>query len=772
MVSIVVPVFNAENYIVQTLQSVMDQSFTDWELILVDDLSTDRSAVLIEEFAREHPEARIRLLYQESNAGAAAARNRGVDEAQGRYIAFLDADDIWYPDKLEKQLNYMQKHEAAFCFTAYEFGDEEAKPTGKAVRVPKELTFEKALCRTVIFTSTVVIDTAQLGKVNMPLIASEDTATWWQILKTGVTGYGLNQPLVIYRRPAKSLSSNKGVAVQRIWKLYREIAGLGVGKSLLNLFRWSWKTTVRRAVDDAVVSHAEAIKRFTVLQLSVIGLILHTGIYAFFWFHNLYPQLARVRYSRTGINLGKGLRLYYRGHILILLIYFILLVFLSRSSGGMKTGNLKPGNVFSCEVTALLITNVLTYFQLSLLRNWLLPVLPFLAILVLQLVFAWLWSYATDAIYRRVFPPQETLVVFFGKPKPQVQPESNVQPEINVQAETVSQVQPEPNGQAETIVQAETGSQVQPEPNGQAEPSALPAAQTPLQPEEERLLSKLESRSDRFNIMRVMREADPGVTIDRIKKETLRWYGSVILCGADTSARREVMEYCYRHIIRVYLVPGYSDLLMQGMDTTDLYDAPVFALKEYTIRWEVRIVKRILEFLLCLLPALIALPFWIRNGRPKTRCLGRNKKEFTRYGCGFLNVLNGTMSLVGPETKEAQAANAELAKNKRAGYRYRIKPGILSYSQLHATPDTGEEDRLKMDLSYILHYSLTEDIRLILQSVQRIRIPRKTTGNGSDETTPDLKGNGSDETTPDLKGNGSDETSPDQKENGSDDTSL
>ncbi len=249
MISIIVPVYNAENYIKKTIECVQRQTYTDWELLLVDDCSRDGSVSVIEEIikgAGDH----IRLLCQSKNSGAAAARNAGVDAAKGRYIAFLDADDLWREDKLEKELAFMQEKGAGFVFTSYHFGDENAVPTGKMTRVPKTLTYKQALCRTVIFTSTVLFDTQIVpkGLCKMPLIGSEDTATWWNILRTGIVAYGLDEPLVIYRRPGKSLSSNKGKAIARIWGLYRNVAKLSVPVSAVYMVRWAWRAAARRIV--------------------------------------------------------------------------------------------------------------------------------------------------------------------------------------------------------------------------------------------------------------------------------------------------------------------------------------------------------------------------------------------------------------------------------------------------------------------------------------------------------------------------------------------
>ena len=247
MVSIIVPVYNAARYIEKTIEMVNAQTYKDWELILVDDASRDGSAEVIEEVIKAQGK-RIRLIKKSRNEGAAAARNTGIDAAAGQYIAFLDADDIWKEDKLEKQVRFMEEKEAAFSFHSYEFGDEDARPTGRIVKAPAELTFRKALSRTVIFTTTVMFDVDRIGKeiIHMPQVPSEDTATWWRILKSGYTAYGLDENLAIYRRPKKSLSSNKLVAIERIWFLYRNIADLSVFESIFYFMGWAIRATLRR----------------------------------------------------------------------------------------------------------------------------------------------------------------------------------------------------------------------------------------------------------------------------------------------------------------------------------------------------------------------------------------------------------------------------------------------------------------------------------------------------------------------------------------------
>lgn len=257
LISIIVPVYNAGNFIEETIHMVEKQTYRVWELILIDDCSTDDSRRIIEDYlGRRKKEQRggasgfgeIRLIAKEANEGAARARNTGIDAARGRYIAFLDADDIWMTDKLQRELAFLREKEAAFVCTAYEFGDERALGTGKIVHVPEILTYKKALSRTVIFTTTVMLDTAKTGKelIHMPVVKSEDTALWWKLLKNGFDAYGLDEVLAIYRRPPRSLSSNKLEAVRRIWYLYRVQEGLSFWRSAYHFVFWAYRAARRR----------------------------------------------------------------------------------------------------------------------------------------------------------------------------------------------------------------------------------------------------------------------------------------------------------------------------------------------------------------------------------------------------------------------------------------------------------------------------------------------------------------------------------------------
>lgn len=248
LVSIIVPVYNVQKFIEETMDCVLAQTYPHWELLLVEDCSTDDTLNVIQRYLERTGEKRIRLLRQPANMGAARARNRGLQEANGRYVSYLDADDLWLPEKLERELAFMKEKEAAFVFTGYEFADENGKGLGKVVHVPETLNYRQALSNTTIFTTTVMFDLEKLSReqLEMPVMKSEDTALWFRILRSGVTAYGLDENLVKYRRAGRSLSSNKLEALRRIWNLYRKAEGLNVISSAWHFCFWAFRAVKRR----------------------------------------------------------------------------------------------------------------------------------------------------------------------------------------------------------------------------------------------------------------------------------------------------------------------------------------------------------------------------------------------------------------------------------------------------------------------------------------------------------------------------------------------
>lgn len=230
LVSIITPVYNAERFLSDTIKSVQNQTYKNWEILLIDDCSKDNSAQIIKEFQKY--DNRIKYIKLKKNSGASVSRNEGIRNAKGRFIAFVDSDDIWKPEKLEIQIKYMLKENLGFTFTSYRYMKENGELTKKIAKAPSKINYNGLLKNTIIGCSTVVIDTDIVEYFEMPLVRrGQDTATWLQILRKEKYAYGIEQDLVNYRLVGESLSSNKIIALKRTWNTYRNVEKLGLLKS-------------------------------------------------------------------------------------------------------------------------------------------------------------------------------------------------------------------------------------------------------------------------------------------------------------------------------------------------------------------------------------------------------------------------------------------------------------------------------------------------------------------------------------------------------------
>jgi len=224
LVSIVMPACNAEKQISESVQSVVSQTFPHWELLIIDDGSTDSTRLIARNFESKDP--RIRLIGLQKNQGVAHARSVGIASSTGRYLAFLDSDDLWLPLKLERQVEFMKRRGIAFSFTEYRAIGREGQ-LGPRTRVPEKVDYNDLLKGNVIGCLTVMIDRSIIGPFAIPRIDhAEDFATWLQILKQGYTAWGIKEDLARYRLSPASLSANKFRAVLRTWGLYREVEQL------------------------------------------------------------------------------------------------------------------------------------------------------------------------------------------------------------------------------------------------------------------------------------------------------------------------------------------------------------------------------------------------------------------------------------------------------------------------------------------------------------------------------------------------------------------
>ncbi|WP_286921292.1 glycosyltransferase family 2 protein [Marinobacter sp.] len=239
LVSVIMPAYNAETTIAEAVESVIAQTIEDWELLVVDDGSSDSTAEIVKRYVDKDP--RVSLLAQPTPSGSPAApRNKAMSVAKGRYFAFLDSDDVWFPDKLEKQLRFMKTNRCSMSCTGYlAFQSSIDQPVGYFIP-PKETGYAQLLAENTVGCLTMIVDTQQVGSVEFPPCGHEDYALWLDLSRDGERVYGMPDVLAGYRLSDGSVSSNKIRVLKYFWFVYRYREGFGRLRSLVYCLRYAW----------------------------------------------------------------------------------------------------------------------------------------------------------------------------------------------------------------------------------------------------------------------------------------------------------------------------------------------------------------------------------------------------------------------------------------------------------------------------------------------------------------------------------------------------
>lgn len=243
-VSVIMPAYNCENFIDETIQSLLTQTYTNWELIAVDDCSTDKTAEIIKRYGES--DSRIKYIRNEKNLGAALTRNKAVSIAKGQYLAFLDSDDIWKKEKLEKQLSFMKQNCIAFSCTAYGKIDEHGNDLNRVIPAEKKSNYWGVL-KNCPGNSTVMYDAIALGKHIIPDIRKRnDYVMWLSVIKNANTIMGMDDVLGFHRVRTDSISSKKTALVKYHWFVYRQVENLSFAKSSYLIFYWIGKGLINK----------------------------------------------------------------------------------------------------------------------------------------------------------------------------------------------------------------------------------------------------------------------------------------------------------------------------------------------------------------------------------------------------------------------------------------------------------------------------------------------------------------------------------------------
>jgi len=234
IVSIITPLYNTEKYIEDTIKSVVSQTYSNWEMFIIDDCSTDDGPNIVKRYSLM--DSRIKYIQMSTNSGGAVCRNRGIEVAQGKYISFLDSDDIWYSTKLEQQLKFMEKNNINFSYTNYDKISEDGE-FQKKMYSPKRISYRKLLTTNYLGCLTTMYNQEKLGKIYMPIIRKrQDYALWLQILKKEKYGHLVPEVLGGYRVRKGSVSANKVEMVKWNYRLFRDIEKMPIYKCMFYVF--------------------------------------------------------------------------------------------------------------------------------------------------------------------------------------------------------------------------------------------------------------------------------------------------------------------------------------------------------------------------------------------------------------------------------------------------------------------------------------------------------------------------------------------------------
>lgn len=244
LISVITPTYNSEKFIRDSIESVLNQTYSNWEMIIVDDASKDKTVEVIHTYIEK--DDRIKLIQLKENSGSAISRNTAMDNANGRYIAFLDSDDLWLPKKLEIQVRFMMEQNIAFSYTRYRRIKVNGEKTNGVSKYSPVIHYEQLMKQCIIGCLTVMLDMEKVGDERMINIRTrQDYAMWLSLMKKGFPAYGIPQVLSHYRLVPTSISSNKMKAARKNWELYRHIEGHHLVKSMWYFVNYAINSVVQ-----------------------------------------------------------------------------------------------------------------------------------------------------------------------------------------------------------------------------------------------------------------------------------------------------------------------------------------------------------------------------------------------------------------------------------------------------------------------------------------------------------------------------------------------
>lgn len=454
------------------------------------------------------------------------------------------------------------------------------------------------------------------------------------------------------------------------------------------------------------MSHKAQIKRIIILLLNMVGLLLETAVYAFMWFKEFYPEIN---------NYNQGLKFYVNGHILILMVYVILLFFFTSTYGGLKIGYLKPMDVIISQIVAVLIVDIITYVQLSLMNNWLLEGWMFLLMFLVQVAVNIFWTIICDRIYHRIYPPREVLLIHGNRPYADIETKFNSRPDRFVVKKSIDisegteKIKEEIEGGFRTVLLWDIDSV-----------------------NRNKLLKYCYSKSVRVYMMPKI----PDVLVKGA--ESVHLFDTPLLLTRENalSVEQRLTKRIFDLVLAILLTVILSPFMLITAILIKLYDKGPVLYKQIRCTAGGREFK-ILKFRSMKVDA-------EKDG--VARLASKGDSRITPIGKfiravrideipQLFNIIKGDMSFIGPRPERPEIIAQYVEEMPEFVFRMKMKAGLAGYAQVYGKYNTTPYDKLKLDLTYIENYSIWLDIKLMLLTIKILVKPESTEGVDANQTT-------------------------------------
>ncbi len=689
-ISIITPAYNCEKYLEEAVDSVLAQTLQDWEMLIIDDCSSDNTYRCMQKLAQK--DNRIRIFRNKHNVGAAATRNYGIQEAQSQWIAFLDSDDLWRKEKLEKQMAILDKHpEASFLFTGSAFIEDDGMTIAHTLHVPEKVNRKKLLKQNVISCSSVLIRRELILKYPMPEENGihEDFATWLKILSEIPWAYSVDEPLLIYRRALASKSGQKGKSAQMNWQTYikaevplRKRVFCMISYSFHGIYKYSqlWWKSYR------LMMRKERFKKLFLMVMTALLLFLWTLAFSYAWFHH---------YNFRKII---GRKYFFWGYVTLFALYTALNLLVGKVFSAYRVVHQQWIEVILSHGYTVILVNMATYLELALIGRWkfMMHILPMLVVTAVNFLTGILWSVLVRWLYANIYPAHEILLIY------STQSTQALEQELQHQNESYHL-----------------------------------KTRLPLSAGREKITKEIMRHES--VMLGDMSPEDREFYIRYCYEHKKRCYcqttlSDILLMSSEKVSLSDMTLQLFRN----------CGLTVEQRIGKRLFDIIFSLLIMGAFSWLYLLIALFIK-LTDGGPVLISQECLTRNGKHfkqykfRTTPVGTSEINPTKWICGghflmtshldelpqFLNVLRGEMSVVGPYPERIQIAEKYEKKHPEFTYRLSVKAGLTGYAKVHGKYSSSKKNQLKMDFYYIQNYSFALDLSILAATLKVLLEPHR-----------------------------------------------